>query len=51
MPYFTYMWNLRNRTNEEAKQRQTHRHGEQTSGCHRRERGRWMDEIGIRAEN
>ena len=29
----TYMWNLKYGTNESTKQKQTHRHGEQTCGC------------------
>ena len=34
MPYdFTYMWNLKNNTNEQTKQKQTPRYREQTDGC------------------
>ena len=30
---FTYMWNLKTKTNEQIEQKQSHRHGEQTGGC------------------
>ena len=29
----SYMWNLNNKTNEQTKQKQTHRYREQTGGC------------------
>ena len=35
---FTYTQNLQNKANEQTKQKQTHRHGEQTSGCQTVER-------------
>ena len=31
--YFTYLWNLKNKINEQTKQKQTHRYREQTDGC------------------
>ena len=34
IPYdFTYMWNLKNKINEQTKQKQTHTSREQTVGC------------------
>ena len=34
MPYdFSYMWNLKNKINEQTKWKQTHRHREQTGDC------------------
>ena len=34
MPYdFTYMWNLKNKINEQADQKQTHRYREHFDGC------------------
>ena len=30
----TYIWNLKYGTNKPMEQKQTHRHGEQTCGCH-----------------
>ena len=34
MPYgFTYVWNLKNKINEETKWKQTHKYREQTDGC------------------
>ena len=34
MPYdFTYMWNLKNKINEQTKLKQIHRYREQTGGC------------------
>ena len=30
---FTYMWNLKNKINEQSKWKQTHRYGEQTGDC------------------
>ena len=33
--FFTYVWNLKNSTNEQTKQKQTHRNREQTDGCQR----------------
>ena len=34
---FTYMWNLKNKTNEKIKQKQIHRYREQMGGCQRGE--------------
>ena len=50
---FTYMWNLESKINEQTKQKQTHRHREQTSGC---QRGRGLEgwvrkEKGLRTTN
>lgn len=36
--YFTYMWNLENKTDEQTKQNQSHRHREQIDACQRRRR-------------
>ena len=37
MPYdFTYMWNLKNKVNKQAKFKQTHRYREQNNCCWRR---------------
>ena len=41
-----YMWNLKSKTNEQTKQKQSHRYREQTDGCQRgrnggEERNRW----------
>ena len=42
IPYdFTHMWNLKNKMNEQTKQKQTHRHREQTEGC------RWEGDWGL----
>ena len=30
---FTYMWNLKNKINEQTKQKQIHRYREKTDGC------------------
>ena len=36
IPYdITYMWNLKNDTNESIEQQQTHRHRDETFGCQR----------------
>ena len=36
MPYdLTYLWNLKNKINEQTKLKQIHRHREQTGGCQR----------------
>ena len=36
IPYdFTFMWNLKNKINEQTKLKQIHRYREQTDGCHR----------------
>ena len=37
---FTYMCNLKNKVNEQTKQKQTHRYREQSGGC-QRDRGLW----------
>ena len=51
--YFTYMHNLRNRVNEQTKQKQTHRYKEQVDGCQMGEGlGRWMKKVkGLRSTN
>ena len=38
---FTYMWYLKNKTNEQTKQKQTHKYGEQIGGyqCGREDGG------------
>ena len=43
-----YMWNLKNNVNEQTKQKQAHRYGEQTDGCRSRgvrglrKKGEWI---------
>ena len=50
MPYdITYIWNLIYSTNEPFHSKETHGHGEETSGCRRGgKEGSWMDwEFGV----
>ena len=42
----TYMWNLKHGTKETTKQKQTHRHREQTCGCQEGV-GREWDGMGV----
>ena len=44
IPYdFTYMWNLKNKINEQTKMKPTHRYREQTDGCQKGGRfGDWV---------
>ena len=43
---FTYMWNLKNKVNEQVKQKQTHRYREQTDGCQMGgELGVWVKKV------
>ena len=41
-----YMWNLKYKTNELKKQKQTHRHRKQTNGCQRGKMG-VGDKLGV----
>ena len=54
IPYdFTYMWNLKNKINEQTKLKQTHSNTEQTDGC--QGGGVWGDWVkhveGLRSTN
>ena len=40
------MWVLKDKTNEQTKQKRTHRYREESGGCQRGEEGEGMGEIG-----
>ena len=45
---FSYMWDLKNKTNRQIKKKQTFKHREQTDGC---QRGRELEDRMIKKHN
>ena len=50
MPYFTYMWNLKNKINEQVEEKHTHRYREHFEVA--RWEGYWVKKVeGLRSTN